>query len=210
MEKRVLVGPKFPFVQFYRGLYSTVSPGIVTLENILRQAESFKTYTKLITIDGLLNGRPDITLDALRHLILPALSLSLVHLATLGLVTRSAMLGELGKDYVRRAKATGLSNRRIIWRHAFPNAMLPGLTSSALSAASLLTGVFVIEIVFSRHGVSELISYMLVNVRSSQVEANLPAGFAVYSTLVVLPVMLLLIQKQHDVLHHGQGGCPDL
>jgi peptide/nickel transport system permease protein len=177
---------------FYAGL-NWFPPGKTSpLIGMEIKAESFKTYTGLVTIDGALNGRLDITLDGLRHLILPAVSLSLVHLATLGLVTRSSMVDELGKDYVLRAKSIGLSNRRVIWRHAFRNAMLPGLTSSALSAASLLTGVYVIEIVFTRRGVSELITYMLLNVRASQVEAALPAGFAVYSILAVLPIMLLL------------------
>jgi len=177
---------------FYAGL-NWFPPGDISLESALViRDESFKSYTHLITIDGLLNGRLDISLDAVKHLILPAISISLVHLATLGLVTRSSMIEELSKDYIRRAKSIGLTNRGIIWKHGFRNAMLPGLTSTALSAASLVMGVYVIEIVFNRHGVSELISYMLVNVRSSQVEAALPAGFAVYSALAVLPIMLLL------------------
>lgn len=177
---------------FYAGL-NWFPPGEVSLKSALViNHESFKNYTYLITIDGLLNGRPDVTLDALKHLILPTIALSLVHLATLGLVTRSSMIDELGKDYIRRAKSIGLSNRGIIWQHGFRNAMIPGLTSTALSAASIIMGVYVIEIVFNRHGVSELISYMLVNVRSSQVEAALPAGFAVYSALAVLPIMFLL------------------
>jgi peptide/nickel transport system permease protein len=177
---------------FYAGL-NWFPPGDVSIESaMVIRDESFTSYTHLITIDGLLNGRPDITIDALKHLILPAISVSLVHLATLGLVTRSSMIEELSNDYIRRAKSIGLSNQGIIWKHGFRNAMLPGLTSTALSAAALIMGVYVIEIVFNRHGVSELISYMLVNVRSSQVEAALPAGFAVYSALAVLPIMLLL------------------
>lgn len=177
---------------FYAGLKWFLPGDVSPLFGMEIRSESFKTYTGLITVDGLLNQRYDIFVDGLRHLILPAISLSLVHWATLGLITRSSMIEELGKDYVLRAKSIGLPNRLVIWRHAFRNALLPGLTSSALSAASLLSGVYVIEVIFNRRGISELISYTLLNVRASQVETNLPAGFAVYSVLVVLLVMVLL------------------
>jgi peptide/nickel transport system permease protein len=149
---------------------------------------SFTSYTGLLTLDGLLNARPDISLSALRHLVLPCITLSMVHWATLGRITRAMMIEELHKDYITVARGKGLKERMIIWRHALHNALIPALNSIALSAASLIMGVFVVEVVFSFPGVSEVI----VSSMRGAPDIVTAMGFAVYSVLLVLPVMLIL------------------
>jgi peptide/nickel transport system permease protein len=172
---------------FYAGL-SWFPPGRLSIaETFIVEASSFKTYTGLLTVDGLINGRLDITLSALRHLILPAITLSVLHWATLGRVTRAAMIEELGKDYVRAGRGRGLPNALILWRHALRNAMVPALNSIALSAASLIMGVYVVEAIFNFPGVSELIRTLAYNV-----DVPVAMGFAIYSVLFVLPVMAAL------------------
>ncbi len=158
------------------------------LDVTLRRA-TFTPYTGFLTWDGLLNGRLDITLDAFRHLILPVFTLSLSHWATLGRVTRVAMIEEVDKEYITAARARGLYNRSIIWRHAFRNALPPALTSSILSAASLVTGVFVVEVIFNIKGLSELITKGMGSITP---DTPLALGFAVYSVLLVMPIMLIL------------------
>jgi peptide/nickel transport system permease protein len=159
-----------------------------TITGLDLHASSFTSYTGLLTVDGLLNGRLDISLEALRHLVLPVFTLSLAHWATLGRVTRAAMIEELGKEYVVAARSRGLPNRWVIWRHAFRNAAPPALTSTALTAASLVTGVYIIEAVFDFPGVSTLITRGLGYIP----DTALAVGFAVYSVLVVLLLMLAL------------------
>ena len=158
--------------------------------------DQFRQYTGFLTIDGLLNGRPAITLDAFRHLAMPVFTLAIAHWATLGRVTRATMIEELQQDYVVAARARGVPQRRILWKHALRNAIGPALTSSLLSAASLLTGVFVVEIIFNFHGISVLA------VRSMQFVPDAPAalGFSIYSVIVVLILMgiLDLIQSAFD------------
>jgi peptide/nickel transport system permease protein len=171
---------------FYVGLHWFPPGRLGTASSI--DARTLKTFTGLLTIDSLLNGRPDISLEALRHLALPVITLSLIHWATLGRVTRAAMIEELNKDYIVAARSRGLSPRSITWRHAFLNAAPPALTSTALSAASLVTGVFVVEVVFAFPGVSKLI----VRTMSVTPDAPMAMGFAVYSVLVVLLMMLIL------------------
>ncbi len=148
----------------------------------------FHNYTGLLTIDGLLNSRMDVTLDALRHLVLPVFTLSLAHWATLARVMRVSMLDEYGKEYILAARARGISQRSVAWKHALRNALAPALASTALSAATLVTGVFVVEIIYNFHGVSDLI------VRGLTTTPDAPAalGFAVYSVLVVLVLMFVL------------------
>lgn len=175
---------------FYVGL-GWFPPGRTGLIELTLRAStsSFQTITGFLTIDGLLNGRLDVTQDALRHLALPVFTLSLAHWATLGRVTRVAVINETSQAYVVAAKARGLRRRQIVWRHVFRNVLLPALTSSSLSAASLITGVFVVEVVFDYKGLSELVTNSL---RTTAPDAALAMGFAIYSVLLVLPIMLLL------------------
>lgn len=172
---------------FYVGL-RWFPPGRTDIFDISLRTSSFQHYTGLLTIDGLLNGRFDVVIDALRHLVLPVLSLSLAHWATLGRVTRAAIIEETGKDYIMAAHARGLLPRWVVWRHAFRNALLPALTSSALSAASLVTGVFIIEVIFNFKGLSELV----VRGMTETPDAPLALGFAVYSVMLVIPLLLVL------------------
>jgi len=140
---------------FYIGLH-WFPPGRTSMVELSLRTSTFKTYTGLLTIDGLLNGRFDVTIDAFRHLVLPVFTLSLAHWATLGRVTRAAIIEVRGKDYITAAYARGLLPRVVVWRHALRNAALPALTSVILSTASLLTSVFVIERIFNLKGLSEL------------------------------------------------------
>jgi peptide/nickel transport system permease protein len=151
-------------------------------------ASGFRPYTGLLTIDGLLNGRGDVTADALRHLVLPVITLSLVHWATLGRVTRARVIEEMQKDYILAGRARGVSNRHITWRHALRNSLAPALTSVQLSAAALFTGVFVVEVIFGFNGVSSLVP---ASVRG-ETDAPTILGFAVYSVLIVLAVMFIV------------------
>jgi ABC-type dipeptide/oligopeptide/nickel transport system permease component len=152
------------------------------------KSEAFRTITGFITIDGLLNQRPDISLDAARHLVLPVITLSLVHWATLGRVTRATTIEELQKEYIVAGKARGISNRSLVWKHSFRNVMAPSVANSALSAAALFTGVFVIEVIFNLHGISQVV----VSSISGAPDAPSALGYAIYSVLVVLMVMLIL------------------
>jgi len=114
---------------------------------------SWKWYTQLITIDGLLNGRPDITLDGLRHLVLPVAVLTLLNIALIMRVMRSSMLEALSKDYITAAKAKGLTKKEVINKHARKNALVPVITLSGLLVAGLLTGVVITETVFDLKGI---------------------------------------------------------
>jgi len=150
------------------------------------KSTSFHQYTGLLTVDGILNGRLDISLDASRHLILPVFALSLAHWATLGRIMRSSMIEELQEDYITAAKARGIPMHILYWQHAFRNALSPALASSALSAASLFTGVSVIEIIFNIKGVSEMFLQSFLGIP----DAAPALSFAIYSVIVVLIVML--------------------
>jgi peptide/nickel transport system permease protein len=114
--------------------------------------DTFHHVTGMLTIDSLLNGRVDMFGDAWKHLAMPIFTLSLYHWATLARIARTSMIEERSKEYILSARARGLAERRVVWKHAFWNMLTPSLTSIALSATSILTGVFVAEIIYDFNG----------------------------------------------------------
>jgi peptide/nickel transport system permease protein len=95
--------------------------------------------------------------DIARHLVLPALSLGLLYAAVYARMTRSAMVGLLGEDFVRTARAKGVAERRIVWKHVLRNALLPVVTLISLHVATLFAGAVVVESVFSWPGLGSLL-----------------------------------------------------
>jgi peptide/nickel transport system permease protein len=100
---------------------------------------------------------------ALKALVLPALALGLVQAAILTRVTRSALLDALNEDFMRTARAKGLSRRAALWRHALPNAAPPILTIAGLQFSSLIAGAVVVENVFVLPGLGRLIAQSIAN-----------------------------------------------
>lgn len=113
--------------------------------------------THLLLIDTLLRGRPDAFLDALSHIILPAITLGLPMTAILMRVTRASMLEVLRQDYVTFAEAKGLSRRRVLFRHALKNALIPTVSVAAIETGSLLGGNMIVETVFGWPGLGRLV-----------------------------------------------------
>lgn len=105
----------------------------------------FAIYKKWFPADGWVKGRP---LD----MVLPAVALSLLPMAYIARLTRVSMIDVLGSDYVRTARAKGLSKSRVIWKHCLRNAMLPVLSYLGPAAATTLVGSFVVEKVFNIPG----------------------------------------------------------
>jgi peptide/nickel transport system permease protein len=119
------------------------------------QAVGLPTSGKISPDLGIL-GDPGFTTywsDRLQHMILPSLTLGLVLYGDYALITRSAMLETLGEDYVLTARAKGLKNWTIVWRHGLRNALLPIVTLIALSLGFIIGGSITIEYVFSYPGI---------------------------------------------------------
>jgi peptide/nickel transport system permease protein len=113
-------------------------------------------HTHLIVIDALLAGNGRAALDALWHLVLPAVTLGTIPLAIVAKITRGSMLEVLASDYVRTARAKGLSERRVVVRHALRNALVPIITVLGLQTGLLLGGAVLTESVFAWPGVGRL------------------------------------------------------
>lgn len=112
----------------------------------------FSQYTGMNTVDSLLNLRFDIFLDALRHLIMPVITLSVVIVALLLKITRSSMLEVLRQDYVTTARAKGLKEKTVINRHVRRNALIPVITVAGTTMAGLMSGAVTVEVIFNYPG----------------------------------------------------------
>lgn len=120
--------------------------------NVVVLSAEFTRYTGMNTLDSLLNLRLDIFWDALRHLVLPVITLSYVSWALILRVTRSSMLEVLRADYVTTARAKGLREGAVIDKHAKPNALIPVATVSGIVMIGLMSGVVITETVFNYRG----------------------------------------------------------
>lgn len=114
--------------------------------------DMIEPVTGIMTIDTLISGDMEMFKNALMHLILPASILGYYSLAYISRMTRSLMLGQLRQEYILTARVKGVSERKIIWRHAMGNIMVPLLTVIVLSYASLLEGSVLTETVFVWRG----------------------------------------------------------
>ena len=115
----------------------------------------FEPVTGFLLIDSLLSGEKGAFASTVAHLILPTIVLGTNPLAVIARMTRSAMLEVLGEDYIRTARAKGLSNLRVVTVHALRNALIPVITVIGLQVGVLFTGAILTETIFSWPGVGK-------------------------------------------------------
>ncbi len=161
----------------------------------------FPPVTGFMLIDSLLSGQKGAFLDAVRHLNLPSIVLGTVPLAVIARMTRSAMLEVLEEDYVRTARAKGLSQRRVIGIHALRNALIPVVTVIGLQVGALLAGAVLTETIFSWPGVGK----WLVESIGRRDYPALQGGIMLISTAVILVNLIvdLLYGLINPRIRHG-------
>ncbi len=122
----------------------------------------FAVWLGWFPIEGMTNVRESYqgmayVADVLKHLVLPMVTLAILHLALVTRLTRASLLEELTEDYIRTARAKGLSERLLISRHALRNALLPVATATGTYIGTLLTGAVLTEIIFAWPGIGRLL-----------------------------------------------------
>lgn len=130
-------------------------------------------------------------LGNLQRMILPVIALSLPMLADLSRLVRSAMLDALGQDYIRTARAKGAGHRRIVYRHALRNALIPFVTSAGVSFGYLLGGAIVVEQVFAIPGLGRLILGAIA-------ERNYPL---IQATILVVTAAFVIVNFLVDLIY---------
>jgi peptide/nickel transport system permease protein len=121
----------------------------------LGSAIEVETITNFILLDSLLTGNTPAFIDALKHIIMPAVALATIPTAIIARMTRSSMLDVLQEDYIRTAKAKGLVERVVLFKHALKNAFLPVITIIGIQAGTLLSGAVLTETIFAWPGIGK-------------------------------------------------------
>jgi peptide/nickel transport system permease protein len=122
-----------------------------------------RVITGFYILDSIITANPRALADALRHLILPALTLSIVPLALIARITRACTLEALSQDHVRTARAKGLSEKTVVLRHALRTAAPPVVTAIGLQLGVLFSGAVLTETIFSWPGVGQLVVERVLN-----------------------------------------------
>ena len=156
---------------------------------------SVEPVSGILLLDAAMAGEREAFGNALTHLILPASLLGYFSLAYISRMTRSFMLNELSQEYVVAARAKGLSETRIIWRHALRNAMVPLVTVIALSYAGLLEGSVLTETVFAWPGLG---LYLTNSLQNADMNAVLGSTIVVGSVFIGLNLLSDLLYQWLD------------
>lgn len=151
----------------------------------------FPTDTGFMLIDSLRSGQAGAFASAVEHLILPTIVLGTIPLAVIARQTRSAMLEVLSEDYVRTAKAKGLSPLRVNGLHALRNALIPVITVIGLSVGTLMAGAILTETIFSWPGIGK---WMVEGINSRDYTA-------VQGGLLMIAVIVMVVNLVVDVLY---------
>ena len=171
-------------VLFYNHLHWVPAPGRTSYLNAPTGP------TGLLTVDGLLHGRPSVTIDAIQHLWLPALAVALVPAVSVGRVLRSSITNALQSDYVRTARSKGVSERTVLVRHTLRNSAGAALSMGGLQVGLMFAGVMVVEVVYNWPGIG-LYTYQSIN------RADLPS---IAGVTVLLGAVYVIINAAVDIL----------
>jgi peptide/nickel transport system permease protein len=190
-----IIGASFPtfvagllFLMIFYANLEWFPPGrLSTPMQTVVSSPDFHSYTSLLTIDALLNGRFDVFIDALRHMLLPILTLSYITWATFLRVTRSSMLETLRMEYVTTARAKGLKESDVIYKHARPNAMIPVITLAGFSVVGLMGGVVITETVFDFPGIGKAAAEA-----AGQLDVVTVLGFALFNGFILIVANLVV------------------
>lgn len=174
------LSPGLVAVPFYQVYGWELTEGTF-IYHVLEFFGNLYTFNSLITFDW------EILKDAITHLILPASALSTIPIAIIARMTRSSMLQVLGLDYMRTARAKGLSERRVVMVHAFRNALLPIITIMGLQLGVIFSGAILTETIFSLAGVGRSL-YEAITAR----DFPIIQGFTVVIALGYIVVNLLV------------------
>ncbi|MFW6262676.1 MAG: ABC transporter permease [Thermotogota bacterium] len=186
--------PDFVFGLLILLLFYTIlgwfPPGYLSYESeaVLRSPE-WTRYTNMATIDSILNWNFDIFIDAFRHLLGPIMTIAYLWWAYVLRITRSSMLEVLKKDYIRTARAKGLSEQVVINKHARKNALIPVVTVAGGMLVALLAGVVIVESVFNRPGLGRF---------TAQAATQLDY-FSILGSALVFSIILVLVNLIVDI-----------
>ena len=154
----VLVGISMPI--FWTGIMLILALGVdiplFPFSSVITAGTVLPHITGMPVVDAILSGNWSAAVDALRHLVLPAITLATYPVAFITRMTRGAMVEVLSQDYLRTARAKGVREATVVWKHALRNASLPIVTVLGVQVGALLSGAVLTETIFAIPGIGRL------------------------------------------------------
>ena len=152
----------------------------------LAQSPSFHSYTGMYTVDALLNGNLRLFLDALIHLVLPALTLGIAQWALMTRVLRASTLEVLHEDYITTARAKGVPELRVLTAHATRNAVLPLISTAGVAVSLLISSSVLVELVYNFNGLGRAAAKAI-----AAGDVPVAVGFALFTCAVTVVASLI-------------------
>lgn len=177
-------------LMIFYGYFHLFPPGVLDdkfLVFIEQNPDKFIRYTYLYTVDALLNGRFDIFIDAINHLVLPVFSYVIVIVALIMRLMRSGIVEELSKDFIITARAKGADEHTVNYIHARKNALLPVITVAGQLVAMSLVGSISVEYIFNRTGIGWWLAQS-----TTQLDMPVIMSLCLYVGLFVVLINLLI------------------
>ncbi len=156
-----------------------VSPGVILPPNI----------TGIITIDALIIGRFDVFFDALKHLLLPALSLAMGPLSQAARITRTSLIDNVQKNYIANARSCGIPERIIMFKYLLKPSLIPTVSIGGLSFAALISNAFIVELIFNWPGLSR---YGMIAILQKDLNA-------IVATVLVMGIIFMIASMVIDL-----------
>jgi dipeptide transport system permease protein len=177
---------------FYGAITGFLPPGRLSVPmDMVVNGPEFIRYTHINTLDAILNLNGPVLLDALRHLILPVITLSVTQIAFIMRLMRSSMLESLGKGFILTARAKGLAERVVVNKHARRNALIPVITVAGYVFAGMANGVVITETIFTFKGIGWWAWQSAIRLDIASV-----LGFALFNS-----VLFVLVNLVVDILY---------
>lgn len=190
-----IVTPSFVFAIFFVLLFGWMLHWFPILGRLSEQIPAPPLRTGLMTVDSLLAGRPDAFVDALKHLILPALALAMGSIAQEARITRSTMADNLSKDYIASARALGIPERTVMGRFLLKPSLIPTISILGLDIASTFSIAFLVELIFNWPGLAR---YGMNSMLHKDLNAISAVILVLGAVFVVVNILVDMIVAQLD------------
>lgn len=177
------------FLQLFFGTYLNILPIGGRVNSSIRRTYPLSRITGLYLPDALLAGNWTFLISALKHLILPATCLSFASLVVITRMMRANMLEVLREDYITTAKSYGFSSRKVIYKYALRNALIPTITIVSLSYGYALAGTFLVETIFSWPGLGRYVTLSIIN-------SDYPA---IMGTVLLIAIIVMTLNLLVDI-----------
>jgi peptide/nickel transport system permease protein len=176
-------------LQLIFGTYLNILPIGGRVNSSIRRNYPLSRITGLYLPDALLAGNWTFLISAIKHLILPAICLSLASLVLITRMMRANMLEVMREDYITTVKSYGFSNRKVIYKYALRNALIPTITIISLSYGYALAGTFLVETVFSWPGLGRYVTLSIIN-------SDYPA---IMGTVLLIAIIVMTLNLLVDI-----------